>query len=336
MTHENAPWDKAEAVTAAIEESEFSGVVAVDKGTDRLFEAAAGLASRAYGVANTMDTRFGVASVSKGFTALVVMKLVEEGKLSLDRSVREILGDDLPALSDSVTVRHLLSHRAGISDYIDESDDWEPDDFVLPVPTHTLTTAESYLPALASVEQTDEPGETDFSYSNAGFIILAIVIERVTGETFTDTVRRYVLQPAGLNDTDYFQLNALPERTATGYLFDEGDQTNALHLPIQGNGDGGAFTTVDDLRDFWLALFDDKIVSAASREELLNPVSDVENEDLRYALGFWLESDGPGVILEGSDSGVSIRTTHYPDTRTTVTVVSNTSEGAWPVGVETL
>ena len=330
-----ATWGHAAAVDEAIAASNLSGVVAVDVGDDRVFQAVAGHAHRASATLNSLDTRFAIASGSKAFTALAVMRLVDDGLIDPEVPIRTWLGDELPLLDPGLCVRHLLTHTGGFEDYLDESEDSSLDDYVLDVPVHTLTTAESFLPLLRGLRQEAPPGG-GFAYSNAGFVILAIIIERVTGRAFHDSVDRLVFAPAGLQDTAYLRLDELPTGTATGYLFATGHRANTLHLPVRGNGDGGAFTTVDDLHRFWLALFNADILPLGAVHRMVEPVSDVPEENMRYGMGFWLERDGQAVVLVGCDAGVSFRSTHDPDTRTTVTVMSKTGDGAWPVVRATL
>ena len=317
-----------EALEHAAEKAGLSGIVAIDVADRRAYELARGYAHRSSRTPNAVGTRFGIASGSKGFTALAVMKLAEDGQLDLDAPIRPILGDDIPGIDASITARHLLTHCSGIEDYLD--DDGEITDYVMTVPVHTLTTAEAFMPMLKKLGQETAPGVA-FDYSNAGFIILAIIIERITGETFHDVIDRLVLDPAGMTETSHLRLDDLPAGTATGYLEEEGDWANTLHLPIKGNGDGGAFSTAADLHIFWRAFLSGKIVSQDTARQMVQPVWDVPEEEMRYGMGFWLEEDGPRIILEGYDAGVSFRTTHNPDTDATVTIISNTPEGAWPV-----
>jgi len=318
------------ALDAASSKNSFSGIVTVDVAAERTFERSYGLAHRGYGVPVTPDMQFALASGSKAFTALAVLRLVEERVLRPDQRVREFLGGDLPLVDDSVTIEQLLAHTSGIGDYIDEDGDWDVDDYVFTVPVHTLTTAEAFLPALDGFPQKYPPGER-FSYCNSGYMVLAVVLERATGQVFHDIVRRAVFGPAGLADTDYLRLDDLPGSAATGYLYAEGDQVNTLHLPVLGNGDGGAFSTAADLHRFWCALHEGGIVSPGTVATMIDPRWEVPDEGMRYGLGLWLHASGPATIIEGYDAGVSFRSTHIPASRTTVTVLGNTSEGAWPV-----
>jgi CubicO group peptidase (beta-lactamase class C family) len=323
--------DDLTALDAATGDPSFSGVATIDVADDRVFERAAGFAHRAHHVPITVDTRLAMASGSKIFTALAVLRLVEEGRLALDQPVRGILGSDLPLVDDAVTVEHLLTHTSGIGDYIDESADGEIDDYIMTLPVHTLTTAAAFLPMLDGREQVSAPGDT-FAYNNSGYVLLAVVIERVTGEVFHDVVQRLVLDPAGVGHTAFHRSDDLPADAALGYLDEDGgNRTNVLHLPVLGNGDGGAYTTTVDLHRFWRALVRGAIVSAETVAAMTTPRFDVEDEGKRFGLGVWLHQGADVLIAEGYDAGVSFMSWHDPAADTTFTVISNTSEGAWPV-----
>jgi CubicO group peptidase (beta-lactamase class C family) len=317
-------------VDSLIAESRFSGVVRVDRAGATVLERAAGWAHRAHQVPITMDTRLAVASGSKGFTALVALSLAADGTLPLTTPVRELLGSDLPLVHDRVTVEHLLSHRSGIGDYLDESAGHQIDDYVMTVPVHQLADSSDYLKVLDEHPQRFAPGER-FAYNNAGFVLLAILAERAAGTAFVGLVQQLVCTPANMVDTAYLRSDTLPERTALGYLDVQGHRSNVLHLPVRGSGDGGAYTTVADIHRLWRALLDGTVLDQAALSAAWRPRSDVPAEGSRYGLGFWLHATGPGVMLEGYDAGVSFRTVHDPASDTTHTVIANWSNGAWPV-----
>ena len=311
-------------------EHEFSGVVRVDRGGEIELAEAFGLANRAARIPNTIDTVFGIASGAKGLTALAVAGLIEDGSLELSTTARSVLGDDLPLIDDAVTVEHLLSHRSGIGDYFDEDAGWAITDYVLPVPVHELDSTESYLAVLDGYPTAFPPDER-FAYCNGGYVVLALIAERASGVPYQQLIQQRVCEPAGMDDTAFLRSDELPGNAAIGYLSTEGPRTNVFHLPVLGVGDGGIYSTVADLASFWGALFAGKIVSADWVAEVTRPRSDVPSESMRYGLGFWLHESSSTVILEGYDAGVSFRTLHDPDTRRTGTVISNTSEGAWPI-----
>lgn len=173
------------------EATKFSGVLRVDRGSKIELAKAYGLAHRGESIPNTVDTRFGMASGSKAFTALATMALVEDGALSLDMTARLLLGADLPLIDDAVTIEHLLGHRSGIGDYLDEDGDLEVTDYVLTAPVHELVTTEDFLDVLDGNETTFAPGEK-FSYCNRGYVVLALLIERASGTPYHDLVRQRV------------------------------------------------------------------------------------------------------------------------------------------------
>jgi CubicO group peptidase (beta-lactamase class C family) len=247
----------------------FSGVVRIG---DEAW--AFGYADRAHAVSNTVDTQFALASGAKGFTAIVAAST-----LSLDLRARELLGDDLPLVDERVTVEHLLRHTSGIGDYLDEEVHNDRDAYLMPVPVHELATTEDYVKVLDGLPQKFRPGDR-FSYSNSGFVLLALLAERKTASSFYELVQEIVCEPSGMTDTAFLRSDALPGTAAIGYLTD--GRTNVLHLPVRGSGDGGIYSTADDMAKFW------RIVPEwMTRGE-------------RYGLGFWLDP----LRLEGSDAGV--------------------------------
>ena len=317
-------------LTRLAREKRFSGAVRVDRGREVEVALAFGLAERGLEIPNTVDTQFALASAAKALTALTVMSLAGEGKLALGTRARDLLGEDLPEIDDRVTVEHLLAHRSGIGDYIDEDADLDIADYLMPVPVHELATTEGYLVPLAGHPQKFAPGER-FAYCNSGYVVLALVAERAAGTPFHDLVEKLVLGPAALEDTAYLRSDELPGRAARGYLGLEGLRTNVLHLPVRGSGDGGVYSTVGDVHAFWRALLDGRVLPPETVAEMLRPRSDVPAERRRYGLGFWLHGTRDAAMLEGYDAGVSFRSVHERPTGTTFTVVSNTSEGAWPL-----
>jgi CubicO group peptidase (beta-lactamase class C family) len=311
-------------------ETGFSGVVRVDRGRDVELLAAYGLAHRGFDVPNEPETRFGIASGTKGFTALTVMSLIDSGILALGTAARSLLGDDLPLIDQDVTVQHLLSHRSGIGDYFDEQLERPIDDYVLNVPVHELVTTEDYLRVLDGYPAKFRSGER-FSYCNGGYVVLALIAERAAGVPFHRLVEERVCAPAEMSDTWFLRSDELPGSTAVGYLSEEGLRSNVFHLAVRGSGDGGLYSTAADIASLWTAIFDGRIVPAALVAEMLRPHSDVPDRPARYGLGFWLHPTGPIAELHGYDAGASFRSVHDPSAGLSHTVLANTSEGAWPI-----
>ena len=161
--------------------------------------------------------------------------------------------------------------------------------------------------------------------------MLALVAERLSGVPFHDLIRQRVCEPAGMVATAFLRSDELPGRAALGYLAsDATSRTNVFHLPVRGSGDGGIYSTAGDIRSFWTAFFAGEIVSSDWVVEMVRARSDVPGQSMRYGLGFWLHGSGNGVIMEGSDAGVSFRSGHDPVRGLTHTMISNTSE-TWSI-----
>ena len=329
------PDDLEAELNAIATQAAFSGVVRVE-GPDRpLLERAYGLADRRHGIPNEVRTRFGIASGTKSLTALTVVSLIEDGLVELSRTARSLLGDELPLIADDVTIEHLLSHRSGIGDYLDEELELDFDGYLMPVPVQELATTEQYLPILGGYPTKFAAGER-FGYCNSGFVVLALIAERVSGVPFPELVLERVCEPAGMVDTAFLRSDELPGSAAIGYLEVDGAwRTNVFHLPVRGTGDGGLYTTVADVSALWNAFFSGRIVSLDWVAEIVRTRSDVPAESeggaRRYGLGFWLHASTDAVTMSGGDTGVSFRSVHDPRSSVTHTVMSNTSDGAWPI-----
>ena len=323
--------ESLEAQVCRLVEDGFAGVVRVDVRGNTILRAGFGLADRARRLSMTPESRLGMASGSKTLTALAVLSLVDEGVLSLSTTARSLLGDDLPLVAVDVTVEHLLSHRSGIGDYLDEDSDLDVSDYLMPVSVHQLAETELFLPLLDGHPAKFRAG-TDFAYCNGGFVLLALLAERASGTPFHQLVRQRVCEPAGLHATEFLRSDALPGDAALGYVEVDGQwRTNVFHLPVRGSGDGGAFTTVDDMHQFWSALLGGSIISDHTVQDMLRPRSDPAEDGSTYGLGVWLDPSDGSLQLVGEDAGVSFTTVHLPDQQATWTVLANTARAAWPV-----
>lgn len=312
-------------LAAVVEETAFSGVARV-RGPET-FDVAAGDADRANRRPNRLTTRFATASGTKGFTALATMALIEAGDLALETPVASIVGTDLPNIDHDVTIEHLLEHRSGIGDYLDEDELDDNDAYILGSRSvHEFDSASAFIDLLAAPPQREEPGST-FRYNNSGFVVLSLLIERVAG-SYVEAVGRLVFEPAGMVESGFFRSDDLPADTALGYL--DNGRTNVFHLPVVGAGDGGAYVTLDDLDRFWDALLDGSIVAATTVEQMVTMRS-VHNGEVGYGLGFWVSTDNGHVWLEGMDAGVSLVTGVHRSTGLRYSMLSNTSGGVWPL-----
>lgn len=318
-----------EGAAAIAADPSFSGLVSIVDGDER-WTYVRGLADRAHQVPVTPTTRFGLASGSKTFTAITVVGLVADGVLTMDTTARSLLGPDLPSIDDGVTVEHLLAHRSGIGDYLDEDVHSDVTDHVMPVPVHRLATTEDFLAVLDGFAQVSAPGER-LAYNNGGYVVLAVLAERAAGVPFHDLVQQRVFDPAGMTGAAYLRNDELPGDVAVGYLFADGLRTNALHLPVRGSGDGGAQAGAEDVERLWTALTAGRLVPEAWVAEMTRPHGTTESGSWHVGLGFWLDAGNGWWQMEGYDAGVSFRSVHDPANGRTRTVVANWTDGAWPI-----
>ena len=142
-------------------------------------------------------------------------------------------------------------------------------DYILPVPVHELATTEQYVRVLDGYATKFAPNDR-FSYCNSGYVVLALIAERVTGLSFEELVGQRVCAPAGMGDTAFLRSDELPGHAAVGYLATEGWRANTFHLPVRGSGDGGIYTTTADIHALWTALFAGRIVPMNWVEEMVS------------------------------------------------------------------
>jgi CubicO group peptidase (beta-lactamase class C family) len=312
----------------------FSGAVHVRQDKQDLYQKAFGYADRSNRIPNTLDTRFGIASGTKFFTALAVGKLVEAGKLDFSSKVAELIPWDFQHYSREITVRHLLTHTSGIPDYYDEEKVDDFDNFTVAAPWYELKGPRDYLAVFPDEAMKFPPGER-FSYSNGGYILLGVLIEEISGMPYREFVEKEIFAPAGMHRSGYFAMNKLPEGTAFGYVQEEnGWRTNIYNLPIIGASDGGAYTTLHDIEKLWDMFWSYRILSKEMVGTYTAPhvKTTSENAGRFYGHGIWVRtgSDTEEYIV-GEDAGVSFYSGVTQAKDLLITVISNTTEGAWPI-----
>lgn len=244
-------------VADAVAKDEFSGAVLIARNGTVLLENAWGQANKSHGVANRVDTKFCLGSINKLFTRIVVLQLVEQGRLSLDDPLGRHLPDyPNPDAATRVKIRHLLDMTSGIGDFFNEKFDATPKD--------RLRTTSDYLRLFASDPLLFAPG-SQRRYSNGGYVVLGAVIEKVTGRSYYDVVRTQVFAPAGMTDTDSYEVDVPVPNLATGYTReggrDEGWRSNVYTKPARGSSAGGGYSTLRDLLRFSSALTEGRLLS---------------------------------------------------------------------------
>ena len=313
-------------------ELEFSGSIHVKSGEIILFSDAYGFADISHRIMNQPETRFSIASGSKIFTAAAICMLIEEGKLDFDTRFTDCLDVEFPNFDEGVTIHQLLTHTSGVPDYFDED---EMDDYEAlweQRPMYNVRSPGDFLP-MFQYEKMDDASGISFKYNNAGYIILGLVIEKISGMAFTEYIEKNLFQRAGMFDSGYFTADELPGKTAAGYIEKNagGWKTNIFSMPAKGGPDGGAYVTAGEFSLFWESMRDGKILSDEMKREFLKPRVNVA-EDIGYGYAGYMEMSGESVvkyIQMGYDPGVNFRAVYYPDEDYTMVICSNRSEGAY-------
>lgn len=322
------------------QEKPFSGVIFIRDHKETILAEGFGFANKAEEIPNTLRTRFGIASGAKIFTAVSICQLVEQGKLSFDTLLKDCLEIPFPEFDPAITIRHLLTHSSGIPDYFDEEviDDYEM--LWREKPNYTFREPHDFLQLFQDSPMKFAPGER-YSYNNAGFVVLGLVVEQTSGQEFTEYVTQNIFAKAGMSECGYFATDRLPARIAYGYLpAGEGEwRTNIFAVPLIGGPDGGVFITVGDIAKFWDSLFGFKLLDEATTTTMLKPhirTDKSKDNDIFYGLGVYIhlrEGNPFAYSVEGSDPGVEFYSTVFPDKQIEYTITSNTNSNLWPFGL---
>jgi D-alanyl-D-alanine carboxypeptidase len=243
----------------------FSGVVVLARHGEIVFSGAYGMASKEYGSSNTLDTRFNLGSINKLMTRIAVEQLVAQHALSYDDTIGKLLPGYPNKAAAAVTVRELLDMSSGIGDFFGPA--YEA------TPMSRLRTLSDYVPLFAAKPLAFAPG-TKHAYSNGGFIVLGLMIERASGQDYYSYVQRRIFEPAGMTRSGWFDRDVPASDIASGYTKDvpagsTAWRNNIYTAPARGSSAGGGYTTAGDLLRFSAALESGKLLDAAGTRSVL-------------------------------------------------------------------
>ncbi len=303
----------------------FSGSLLVAKGADVLVVDAGGEASKAFHVPNNVDTKFNLGSMNKMFTATAVARLVEAGKLSFDDPISRYIDESwLPkTVTDKITVRHLITHTSGLGSYFNE--------VYFKSSRDLFRKLDDYKPLIKDDKPAFTPGKK-FQYSNTGMFLLGVIIQKVTGEDYFDHIRKAIYMPAGMTDSDCYEMDRPVENLAIGYSPDFASpykwQNNLYKHVLKGGPAGGGFSTVKDLHRFALALLAGKLVSKPLLETMWT-----DFKGANYGYGFQVVPDPSGKVVghSGGFPGINSKLDIYLDSGYIVAAMSNIDNGAGPL-----
>lgn len=305
----------------------FSGVVLLTGADGEIvFHEAYGEADRAWGIANRKDTKFNLGSMNKMFTAVSIGRLVDDGVLAWDDPVGKWLDETWvrPEVGERVQLRHLLSHTSGLGSYFGPE--------FMGASRRDFKTLEDYAPIVREETLAFEPG-TDRAYSNTGFLLLGAVIEAATGGSYYDYVRENVYEPAGMTDTDSYDLEYPVENLAHGYHPERSDagtryRDNLFEHVVKGGPAGGGYSTAPDLLAFARALEENRLVSPETTRILTTAKPELSSPG--YGYGFGIEEDGT-FGHTGGFTGISSALEIDRGTGRVAIVLSNYSRAMGPV-----
>jgi D-alanyl-D-alanine carboxypeptidase len=296
----------------------FSGAVLLAKNGQSIFTGAYGMADREKKIPNTVNTKFRIGSMNKMFTAISIMQLVQAGKISLSDPVGKYLTDypnkDIAA---KVTIQQLLTHTGGTGDFFGPQFD-----------AHRLElkTLQDYLKLYGERAPEFEPGSR-WEYSNYGFLMLGVVVERVSGKSYYDYVSENIYKPAGMTSTGSQPEDQSVADRSIGYTHSPGNnlQPNTDTLPYRGTSAGGGYCTVEDFLRFANALTNHKLLNAQNTELLTTGKVDTPRGE-KYAFGFM--ENGAGTPLRhfghgGGAPGMNGDLQIFPQSGYVIVVLSN-------------
>ncbi len=277
---------------------QFNGTALVAESGKVIYKKGFGLANMEWNIPNTPDTRFRLGSITKQFTAALILQLVQEGKIQLDDPMSKYVPDYPKKIADRVTVHHLLTHTSGIPSYTGLSN------FMKDHSRDPYTPVE-FLKIFRDLDFEFEPG-SKFNYNNSGYFLLGVIIEKVTGKSYAEALQERIFGPLKMSSSGYDLHSPLMNKRAGAYQATLDGFENAPYLDMSiPYAAGSLHSTVEDLYLWDQALYTDQVVSAKSRDRMFTP--DKNN----YAYGWSIRKDSvPGggerkVTIVGHGGGIN-------------------------------
>jgi CubicO group peptidase (beta-lactamase class C family) len=305
-----------QVIQSYVDSNKFMGAVLVARGDRVLLNKGYGFANLEWKIPNTPDTRFRLGSITKQFTAASVLLLEEQGKLRIEDPIRKYL-PDVPEAWSKITIFNLLTHTSGIPNFT-------------ALPDYEASKATAISPQQRIARLRDQPLDFDpgtkWAYSNSGYAVLGELIEKMSGVPYAQFVRDNIFTPIGMNDSGYDSNSAIIERRASGYRKEAaGALLNAEYIDMTvPYAAGGLYSTTEDLLKWEIALFSDKVVSAASLTKMITPFMS------NYAFGLFVEQRGGHELIwhDGGIDGFGTELHYWPDQRIKVVVLANEESSA--------
>ena len=308
-----------ELLSVAHKYRQFNGSALVAENGKVTYKGAFGMANMEWNIPNTSDTKFRLGSITKQFTATVILQLVEQGKIKLDAKLSDYLPEYRKDVGNKVTIHHLLTHTSGIPSYTSQPGFFEN-------VSRNPYKVDDFVKKYASGDLEFEPG-SKHSYNNSGYFLLGAIIERVTGKPYEQVLKENVFDPAGMKNTGYDHHATIIPKRASGYSKTPDGYTNAPYLDMSiPYAAGSLYSTVEDLYLWDQALYADKVLSAQSKTLMYKPF--LEN----YAYGWvvmnasFKQNDQPVQVIRhgGGINGFSTTILRFPNEKNLIVMLDNT------------
>jgi CubicO group peptidase (beta-lactamase class C family) len=312
-----------EVLSLANKYRQFNGSALVVENGKVIYRGALGIANMEWGISNTPETKFRLGSITKQFTSMLTLQLVEQGKIKLDGKISDYLPDYRKDIGDKVTIHNLLTHTSGIPSYTDQPG------FQSNVSRNPYQVAD-FVKKYTSGDLLFEPG-SKFAYNNSGYFLLGAIIERVTGKTYEQVLKENILDPVGMKNTGYDHYETIIQKRAAGYSKTLDGYTNAAYLDMSiPYAAGSMYSNVDDLYLWDQALYTDKLLSAQSKELMYKPFLD------NYAYGWvvanasFKQNDKPVPMIAhgGGINGFATFIARFPNEKNLIVILDNTGQNA--------
>ena len=306
----------------------FRGAVLVGIDGKIIFEKAYGLGDQEWGADNTVQTKFRIASLTKQFTAACILLLQERGRLNVHDPMSRYLSG-LPVAWQAITVHQLLTHTSGIPNSTESSENTKSD--------HTGTTPPQIIGPVVEKPLDFAPG-TNWNYSNPGYVLLGMIIEKVSGQSYADFLKTNIFEPLGMKNSGYDRARDILTQRASGYQIVDGHIANAdffdMNLPFSA---GGIYSTVEDMFRWNEALAESgRLLSADSLKQMFTEYPEATHEGQHYGYGVVISRLKFGRLLYyhgGGVEGFSSSIQRYPNDRVCIVVLSNLdSYKPWELG----
>jgi CubicO group peptidase (beta-lactamase class C family) len=328
LNDERIVQDLRSSLNEVVARDRFSGAVLLAKNGTILFEQAYGFADHAFNARNRLDTKFNLGSMGKMFTAVAILQLVQKNRLSLNDVLVKVVPDYPNAeVASRITIHQLLTHTSGLGDFFGKA--------FQDTPKNKFSTIAAHLPLFVDKPLLFEPG-TKWSYSNAGFIVLGLVIEKVSGQSYYDYVREHIFKPAGMINTDNYFIDADIPNLALGYITagtgaaSSGPRRTNLYFLQRGASAGGGYSTVEDLLRFADALQTHKLLNKEHTDLAMTGKVATGRAGAKYAYGLEEQfQNGVRIVGHGGGGpGINSNLDMYPRAGYAVAVMSNYDGGA--------